>query len=309
MHVFLGNNNDVLINNIVASYENSDEFKNYLTVQKVLHKQFADGENYTRLDDQFVYNEDVTLLETLSNDSAVINLMLMIDAVSRLRPRSLNIFIPYMGYARQDRVNASGEAISVAVLFRMLSEYYPVRNFNFIDIHNPNSLTILRNCQVNNLNLSELFIKEIRKSIGKDGVVVAPDFGSIKRSRDLAKQLSFPVALIEKQRDLSSGDVDMISIRGDIKGRNCIIYDDMVDSAGTLCKAADMLKKNGAKKIFACLTHGIFSGQACESIQNSSLEGVFVTNTRDCSIAVAKCSKIKLLDVSSFILNSIIRYL
>ena len=308
MHILLGSANHNLTDSIIKSYEENESFKNYITVQKVFHKYFPDGENYIRVDEQFIYNEDVCILQSMVTDSSIIELMMIVDAVSRLRPRSISLFIPYFAYSRQDRILIRGEPISSNMIARIISEYHPIKMINLLDVHSHNMTNIYRNCYVNNITLSDVFAKVLKPFLKEKHVVVAPDFGAMNRNRDLARLIKSDVAVVEKMRD-AKGRSKSLSIIGDISGKDCIIHDDIVDSAGTLCNAVRMLKEQGAKSVYACITHPIFSGNAVSNIDDSYIDTIFVTNTVKLNENAIQSKKIKVLDISNHILSSIINCL
>jgi ribose-phosphate pyrophosphokinase len=219
--------------------------------------------------------------------------MIMVDALKRASAGRITAAIPYFGYARQDRRPRSARvAISAKVVANML-EIAGVDRIITMDLH-ADQIQGFFDIPVDNIYASPILLGDLRKRNYENLIVVSPDIGGVVRARALAKELGCDLAIIDKRRP-KANVAEVMNIIGEVEGRNCVIMDDMVDTAGTLCKAAQALKDRGAKQVFAYATHPVLSGGAADRISASALDELVVTDTIPLSEESANCSKIRQL--------------
>jgi ribose-phosphate pyrophosphokinase len=220
-------------------------------------------------------------------------IMLMVDALKRSSAGRITAAIPYYGYARQDRRPRSARvAISAKVVANMLQEA-GVDRVLIMDLH-ADQIQGFFDIPVDNIYASPILLKDLVSKKYDDLLVVSPDVGGVVRARALAKRLDCDLAIIDKRRPKANVS-EVMNIIGEVEGRNCVIMDDIVDTAGTLTKAAEILKERGAKKVIAYCTHPVLSGPAIERISASPLDELVVTDTIPLSAAAKACSKIRQL--------------
>ena len=296
--VFTGNSNPVLADAIA---KNIGVPLGYASISK-----FSDGEVSVELNEN-VRGKDVFIIQptcTPTNDS-IMELLLMADALHRASANRITAVIPYFGYARQDRrVRSARVAISAKVVADMISGV-GVNRVLTVDLH-AEQIQGFFSIPVDNVYGSPVLTDDIERLKYKNLLVVSPDVGGVVRARAVAKQLNKDLAIIDKRRP-TANEAQVMHIIGDVKGRSCLIVDDMVDTAGTLCKAADALKENGAKKVVAYCTHPVLSGPAVENIEASNLDSLVVTDTIPLSEAAKKCSRIRQLSMARLLGESIRR--
>jgi len=269
--------------------------------------RFSDGEVTVEIK-QNVRARDIFIVQPTcvpTNDN-LMELLIMVDALRRASAERISAVIPYFGYARQDRRPRSTRVpISAKVVANML-QAVGVNSVLTMDLH-ADQIQGFFDIPVDNIYASPVLLGDLRQKNYDDLLVVSPDVGGVVRARALAKQLNCDLAIIDKRRPKANVS-EVMHVIGDIEGRNCVIMDDMIDTAGTLVKAAEVLKQRGAKKVYAYCTHPIFSGPAIERIaQGSALDEVVVTNTIPLSAAAAGCGKIRQLSVASLIAQTIQR--
>jgi len=240
-----------------------------------------------------------------TNDN-LMELIIMVDALKRASAVSISAVIPYFGYARQDRRPRSSRVpISAKVVANMLQAVGVARVLT-MDLH-ADQIQGFFDIPVDNIYASPVLLGDLRAKNHPNLLVVSPDVGGGVRARALAKQLDCDMAIIDKRRPRANVS-EVMHVIGDIEGHNCVIMDDMVDTAGTLVKAAEVLKERGAKQVFAYCTHPIFSGPAIERIsQSDALDEVVVTDTIPLSPQAAACSKIRQLSVAPLVAETIAR--
>jgi ribose-phosphate pyrophosphokinase len=242
-------------------------------------KKFNDGEIFIRILTNvrkracFFIHDSSMLPQDWLVSLAQIN-----DALMRSSARKVNNVLPYMKYARQDRMTDPRTPISSTVLANVinLNAYRVITT----DLHNPATTGVYK-IPFDNLKAYPAIIEYLKEKYPeflKNAVIVAPDVGSAERVKSYAKRLNLDVAIAHKSRK-EAGVIDSMTIIGEVEGKNAILVDDMIDTAGTLCKAADVLRKKGAQQIFACATHGLFSKDAKEKIENSALNKVIITDS------------------------------
>ena len=297
--VFTGNANPKLAEAVVQHLG--------IPLGKALVGRFSDGEVQVEIQENVRGKHVIVLQSTCAptNDN-LMELMVMVDALKRASARSITAAMPYFGYARQDRRPRSARvAISAKIVANML-EVAGVERVLTMDLH-ADQIQGFFDIPVDNIYASPVLLGDLREKNYGNLLVVSPDVGGVVRARALAKQLDCDLAIIDKRRPKANVS-EVMNIIGEIDGRNCVIMDDMIDTAGTLVKAAEVLKERGAKKVYAYCTHPIFSGPAIERIsKGSALDEVVVTNTIPLSDAAKECSKIRQLSVAPLIAETIQR--
>lgn len=240
---------------------------------------FSDGETKVNIQET-VRGRDVFVIQSTSKpvNESVMELLVMIDALRRASAGRITAVMPYFAYARQDRKARSRDPITAKLIADLITTSGADRVLT-MDLHAP-QLQGFFNIPVDHLLgfpvLASYLIEN--KFQSKDLVVVAPDVGSVKRSRNIASKLNLPMAIIDKRRP-ANNMVEICNIIGDVKDKDCLMVDDMIDTAGTICLGAEALHNAGAKKIYACCTHAVFSGQAVEKLEKSSIDKVIILNT------------------------------
>lgn len=259
---------------------------------------FPDGEKRVRLLDKVIGENCIVVQPTSPNpDGNYMELFFIVDALKRSGASSVTAVIPYLGYQRQDHVFRDGEAVSLEVISTLL-KWGGVDMIIAFDLHSIKIPEIFK-IKLNHLSALPLFAQEIKK-IGSNTVLISPDMGGVRRIKILSKMLNnMPFAVIEKNRDLATGEVTMSGISGDIK-ENAIIVDDMISTGNTIIKAASLLRNGGAKNIYVFATHPVFSDEAPRILDNSSLKKVFVTDTIDIP-KEKRFPKLEILSVSELI--------
>ena len=268
--------------------------------------RFSDGEVMIELLEN-VRGRDCFVLQSTcmpTNDN-LMEVVIMIDALKRASAARVTAAIPYFGYARQDRRPRSARvAISSKVVANML-QAVGVDRVLTMDLH-ADQIQGFFNVPVDNIYAAPILLGDLWKHGYEDLLVVSPDVGGVVRARALAKRLESDLAIIDKRRP-KANDAEVMNIIGDVKGRTCVIMDDMVDTAGTLAKAAQALKKEGAIKVLAYCTHPVLSGGAVERIADSALDEVVVTDSIPLREDAKKCSKIRVLSVVDLLAETILR--
>ncbi len=268
--------------------------------------RFSDGEVMIELMEN-VRGRDCFVLQSTcmpTNDN-LMEVLIMIDALKRASAARVTAALPYFGYARQDRRPRSARvAISAKVVANML-EAAGVDRVLTMDLH-ADQIQGFFNVPVDNIYAAPILLGDLWKHGYEDLLVVSPDVGGVVRARALAKRLESDLAIIDKRRP-KANDSEVMNIIGDVNGRTCVIMDDMVDTAGTLAKAAQALKNEGAVKVLAYCTHPVLSGGAVERIANSALDEVVVTDSIPLREDAKKCAKIRVLSVVDMLAETILR--
>ncbi len=268
--------------------------------------RFSDGEVTVEIQ-QNVRARDVFVVQptcTPTNEN-LMELFIMVDALKRASARRITAVIPYFGYARMDRRPRSMRVpISAKVVANML-QTVGVERLLTMDLH-ADQIQGFFDIPVDNIYASPVLLSDLKSKNYRELVVVSPDVGGVVRARALAKQLGCDLAIIDKRRP-AAGIAEVMHVIGEIEGRNCVIMDDMIDTAGTLVKAAEVLKERGAKSVYAYCTHPVFSGPAIERIAGSQIDEVVITNTIALSDAAKACSKIRQLSVAFLFAETIRR--
>ena len=299
MMVFTGNSNPDLATKVASRL--------YLELGSAKVGKFSDGEITVELNEN-VRGKDVFVLQSTcepTNDN-LMELLLTIDALRRASAGRITAVVPYFGYARQDRrVRSSRVPISAKVVADMMVSVGVDRVLT-VDLH-AEQIQGFFTCPVDNVYASPILNDDIVASKYKDVVVVSPDIGGVVRARAIAKQLDdADLAIIDKRRPRAN-ESEVMNLIGDVEGRTAIMVDDMVDTAGTLCSAANALKERGAKKVVAYCTHAVLSGKALDNVRNSQLDELVVTDTIPLSAEARSISKIRQLTLADLLAESIRR--
>lgn len=298
MMVFTGNANPVL----------AQEVATHLGIElgRADVGRFSDGEIMVELLEN-VRGRDVFVLQSTShptNDS-LMEVMVMVDALRRSSAARITAAIPYFGYSRQDRRPRSARvAITAKVVANMLTGV-GVNRLLTMDLHS-DQIQGFFDIPVDNIYATPILLADLWRQNHENLVVVSPDVGGVVRARACAKQLNSDLAIIDKRRP-KANVAKVMNIIGDVAGRTCVIMDDMVDTANTLCEAAAALKKHGAVKVLAYATHPVLSGGAAERIMNSELDELVVTNTIPLGADSVACSKIRHLSAAELLAETIRR--
>jgi ribose-phosphate pyrophosphokinase len=297
--VFTGNANPVMAQEIAAHLD--------IKLGAASVGRFSDGEVTVEIN-QNVRARDVFVVQSTcapTNDN-LMELLVMVDALKRASAERISAVIPYFGYARQDRRPRSSRVPITAKVVANLLQTVGVTHILTMDLH-ADQIQGFFDIPVDNIYASPVLLNDLRKQKYEDLIVVSPDVGGVVRARALAKQLGCDLAIIDKRRPKANVS-EVMHVIGEIEGRNCVIMDDMIDTAGTLVKAAEVLKERGAKKVYAYCTHAVFSGPAIERIaKGSALDEVVITNTIPLSEAAKACNKIRQLSVAPLIAETITR--
>ena len=296
--VFTGNANPKLAEAVVKHLG--------IPLGKALVGRFSDGEVQVEIQEN-VRGKHVFILQSTcapTNDN-LMELMVMVDALKRASARRITAAIPYFGYARQDRRPRSARvAITAKVVANML-EVAGVERVLTMDLH-ADQIQGFFDIPVDNIYASPVLLEDLRKKNYEDLLVVSPDVGGVVRARALAKQLGVDLAIIDKRRP-KANVAEVMNIIGEVDGRNCVIMDDMIDTGGTLCKAAQVLKERGAKQVFSYCTHPVLSGGAAARIADSALDEVVVTDTIPLREDAIKCGKIRQLSTAPLLAETFTR--
>jgi len=295
LKIFAGSSNPELAKDI-ASYMKSD-------LGRIDIKRFNDGEQYVRFRDN-VRGTDLFLIQGSSKPVSenLMELLIMIDAAKRSSAERITAVMPYFGYARQDRKSASREPITAKLVANLLEKAGANRVIT-LDLHS-DQIQGFFDVPLDNLTTRLKLMQYVKEKNLSDLVVVAPDAGSAKSSTKVSKDLGAELAIVNKARP-EAGVAEVMNIIGNVKGKNCVMFDDMIDTAGTICAAADTLKKEGCKSVSVCATHGLFSGPALERIEESGIDFVVVTDS--IPRTGKRSEKIKVLPVADLLGEAIKR--
>jgi len=299
MMVFTGNANPELANAIVRRLQ--------IPLGRAVVDKFSDGEIAVEILEN-VRGKDVFVVQPTcvpTNDN-LMELLVMIDALKRASAERVTAVIPYFGYARQDRRPRSARVpITASVIARMIGSVGADRALT-VDLH-ADQIQGFFDIPVDNVYASPVLLGDVWRQKYPNLIVVSPDVGGVVRARALAKRLDdADLAIIDKRRPRAN-EAKVMNIIGDVDGRTCVIVDDLVDTAGTLAKAADALKEKGAVKVVAYCTHPVFSGSAIENIENSALDEIVVTNSIPLSSEAQACSKIRQLSIAEMLAETMRR--
>ena len=269
-------------------------------------KRFADGEIYVEINENIRGNSIFVIqsISTPANDN-LMELLICIDALRRSSAKNITAVIPYFGYARQDRKVVPRTAISAKLVSNLITNAGAHRIVT-VDLH-AGQIQGFFDIPVDNLFSTPIFSKHIKKYISNKNIIcVAPDVGGVERARALGQKLNVGLAIVDKRRP-APGKSQVMNIVGNVKGKNCLLVDDIIDSGGTIVNAAKALKEKGAKDIYVYVTHGVLSGNAVEQINNSKIKKLILTDTIDNSNKIKKSSKIVVLSISNLMAEAIKR--
>ena len=296
--VFAGNANTRLAQDVVKQLN--------ITLGRAVVGKFSDGEVMVEIMEN-VRGKDVFVLQSTcqpTNDN-LMELMVMVDALKRSSAARVSAAIPYFGYARQDRRPRSARvAISAKVVANMLTAAGISRVLT-MDLH-ADQIQGFFDMPVDNIYAAPVLLGDVWKQSYENLIVVSPDVGGVVRARALAKRLESDLAIIDKRRPRANVS-EVMNVIGEVKDRTCVIMDDMVDTAGTLCKAAEVLKAEGAKKVVAYCTHAVLSGNAVARIAESDIDQLVVTDTIPLREDARACKKIRSLSVAGLLAETILR--
>ena len=296
--VFTGNANPLLAHNVVKRLN--------IPIGHAVVGKFSDGEVMVEILEN-VRGKDVFVLQSTcmpTNDN-LMELLVMVDALRRASAGRITAAMPYYGYARQDRRPSSARvAISAKLVANMLAAVGVDRVLT-MDLH-ADQIQGFFDVPVDNIYAAPVLLGDVWKHNYENLVVVSPDVGGVVRARALAKRLESDLAIIDKRRPRPNVS-EVMNIIGEVEGRTCVIMDDIVDTANTLCRASDALKEQGATRVLAYCTHAVLSGSAVQRIADSSLDEVVVTDTIPLRSDAQACKKIRVLSVAGLLAETILR--
>jgi len=277
-----------------------------LPLGKVNIKRFSDGEIFLQYGET-IRGQDVFFIQPTSAlaNTNIMELLIAIDAAKRASALHICAVIPYFGYARQDRKSSGRTPITAKLVADMLTTAGAERVLT-LDLH-AGQIQGFFNIPVDNIFAAPLFIKDIKKHNNLEKVViVSPDVGGVVRARGLAKRLHVDMAIVDKRRP-APNEAEVMNIIGEIEGKHCILIDDMVDTAGTLCGAVDALLDGGATKVTAYATHGVLSGQAAQRLKASRLRELVITDSILQPESTLDSGKVRVISAASLLAEAISR--
>jgi ribose-phosphate pyrophosphokinase len=289
--LFTGNSNKTLTNEIA-------DFLN-IQVGEATVDTFSDGEIMVKINEN-VRGSDVFVVQSTCTpgNHNLMELLLMIDALKRASAGRITAVMPYYGYARQDRKAQPRVPISARLVADLLT-VTGIDRVLTIDLH-AGQIQGFFDIPVDHLYAAPVLTEYVKKEYINDIVIVSPDAGGVERARAFAKRISASLAIIDKRREKENVS-EVMNVIGDVKGKEAILFDDMIDTAGTITNAASAIKENGAKKVIAACAHAVLSGPALDRINESALEEVIVTNTIPMDAKKEKCKKLTVLSVASLL--------
>jgi len=286
-----------------------------MTVHRGLNVDLVDA-RIERFNDQEIFvevfenvrGEDMFIIQSTSNpaNDNLMELLIMADALRRSSASRITAVIPYFGYARQDRRSKARTPISAKLVANLLVEA-GVERILTLDLH-ATQIQGFFDIPVDNLYAAPVFALDIIHQFSdelNDVMVVSPDVGGVARARELAKRINVPLSIVDKRRE-RAGEVAEMTIIGDVTGKKCIIVDDICDTAGTLCKAAEVLIENGAAEVHSYITHGVLSGPAVERIRNSVMKSLVITDSIQATGPVAKAANIRIVPTAPIFAQAIL---
>jgi ribose-phosphate pyrophosphokinase len=286
----------------------SDAVASYLDVEMTdcLVRRFADQEIFVEIKEN-VRGEDIFVIQSTSypaNDN-LMELLILIDALLRASARRITAVIPYFGYARQDRKMGGRTPISAKLVANLITRAGADRVLT-LDLH-AGQIQGFFDIPTDNLYVAPVMSRDIKERYALGNlVVVSPDVGGVVRARDLAKRIDAPLAIVDKRRE-RPGESEVMNIIGDVEGRDCLLFDDIVDSGGTLVNAAEALLRAGANRVSAYITHGVLSGGAVARIEASHLEELVISDTIAATEAMRAARKIRVVSIAPLIGEAISR--
>ena len=286
-----------------------------MTVHRGLNVDLVDA-RIERFNDQEIFievyenvrGEDMFIIQSTSNpaNDNLMELLIMADALRRSSASRITAVIPYFGYARQDRRTKARTPISAKLVANLLVEA-GVERVLTLDLH-ATQIQGFFDIPVDNLYAAPVFALDIIHQFSdklSDVMIVSPDVGGVARARELAKRINAPLSIVDKRRE-RAGEVAEMTIIGDVKGKKCIIVDDICDTAGTLCKAAEVLIENGAAEVHSYITHGVLSGPAVERISNSVMKSLVITDSIQATDSISKAANIRIVPTAPIFAQAIL---
>jgi len=248
-----------------------------IPICKTIIKKFHDSEVYVKINEK-VRGDDVFIIQPTIRpvNENIMELLIIIDALKRSNVRRINVVMPYYGYARQDRRASAREPITAKLVANLLTTAGADRIIT-VDLHSPQIVGFF-DINVDHFEAYPLFAEYFQKKNLKNIIAVSPDSGFTKKTRKFAKLLDCPLAIIDKRRPRHN-KAEVVNVIGDVKGKTCLLIDDMIDTGGTIASAADALIKNGAKEVYIAATHGVLSGEAVEKLEKCSAKEIVLTDT------------------------------
>ena len=297
--IFRGNANQLLAQRVAENLN--------LPIGKALVGSFSDGETMVEIQEN-VRGRDVFIIQSIcapSNDS-LMELILLADALRRASAAKITAVVPYFGYARQDRRVRSARVPITAKIVADVMAAVGISRLVTVDLH-ADQIQGFFYMPVDNLYSTPIMLDDIHQKSYQNIMIVSPDVGGVIRARAIAKRVAgADLAIIDKRRPRQN-EAQVMHIIGDVKDRDCIIVDDIVDTASTLCRAVEALKEHGASKVAAYITHPVLSGKAIENINNSLLDEIVVTDTIPLSEEAKQCSRIRGLSLSHMVAEAMRR--
>lgn len=269
-------------------------------------ERFNDQEIFVEVFEN-VRGEDMFIMQSTSNpaNDNLMELLIMSDALRRSSASRITAVIPYFGYARQDRRTKARTPITAKLVANMIAEA-GIERVLTMDLHAA-QIQGFFDIPVDNLYASPIFALDIKNQFDdlSDVMVISPDVGGVARARELAKRIEAPLSIVDKRRE-KPGEVAEMTVIGNVQGKRCIIVDDMCDTAGTLCKAADVLIEHGATEVHAYISHGVMSGPAVERVTNSQMKSLVLTDSIQPTEAVAGAPNIRVLPTAPMFAQAIL---
>ena len=298
MKILAGNSNRALTEAIAA----------YLSVPltKCQVRRFADMEVFVEIQEN-VRGQDAFIVQSTSfpTNDHLMEVLIMADALRRSSARRITAVIPYFGYARQDRKSGSRTPISAKLVANLITRAGADRVLT-VDLH-AGQIQGFFDIPTDNLFSAPVMVRDIKERLKLDNlIVVSPDVGGVVRARALAKRIDASLAIVDKRRE-RAGESEVMNIIGDVAGKSCVLVDDIIDSGGTLCNAADALLREGAKDVYAYITHGVLSGGAVARISASHLKELVLTDTIQATEAVRVANNIRVISIAPLIGEAIAR--
>ena len=270
-----------------------------LTLADATIRNFADGEVFVRINEN-IRGEDVYIIQSTSppTNDHLVELLITIDAAKRASAQRITVVMPYFGYARQDRKDEGRTAISSKLVANLITTAGAERVLT-VDLH-AGQIQGFFDIPLDNLFSVGQMIEDMKNKFNNTSnnfAIVSPDVGGVVRARAFAKRLNAGLAIADKRRE-RAGESEVMNIIGEVENKTCILLDDIVDSAGTLCNAATALKENGAKEIFSYIAHGVLSGKALEKISNSEIKELVLTDSIQASEEVKKSKNVRHISIA-----------
>jgi ribose-phosphate pyrophosphokinase len=277
----------------------------HIALGKATLKTFSDGEISVDIGEN-VRGMDVFIVQSACTpaNEHIMEMLIMLDALKRASPARITAVIPYYGYARQDRKVSPRVPISAKLVADLITVAGANRVLT-VELH-AGQIQGFFDVPVDHLYSAPVLYRYVKEKFLDDLVIVSPDTGGVERARAFAKRLNAGLAIIDKRRPEPNVS-EIMNVIGDVEGKRAILFDDMIDTGGTIVQAAEAIKNNGAKDVYACCTHPVLSGNSIERLNNSILKEVIVTNTIPLGVEKEKCGKIKVLSVAGLLSEAIRR--